>query len=36
MKELARILIHVRKIFNFKVFFKNLLSMYLEIVEKEL
>ena len=35
MKDLARILIHVRKIFNFRVSFKILLSLYLSIVEKE-
>ena len=36
MKKLALILIHVLKIFNRRVSFKILLSMYLAIVEKEL
>ena len=36
MRELARILIHVRKIFNCTVSFKMLLSVFLVIVEKEL
>ena len=36
MKELARMLIHVRKIFNCRVSFKMLLSMCVAIVEKEL
>ena len=36
MKELARILIHVRKIFNYRVSFKMLLLMYLVIVKKRL
>ena len=36
MKELAPILIHIRKIFNCRVSFKMLLPMYLAIVEKEL
>ena len=36
MKELAHILIHVQKIFIFRVFFKVLLSMYLRTAEKEL
>ena len=36
MKELARILIHVRKIFNCRVSFKMLLLMYLVIVKKRL
>ena len=36
MKELAHILIHVRKIFNCRVSFKMLSSMNLVIVEKEL
>ena len=36
MKELARILIHVRKIFNYKVSFKMLLLMYLVMVKKRL
>ena len=36
MKELAPIMIHARKIFNYRVSFKMLLSMYLTIVEKEL
>ena len=35
MKELTSLLIHVRKIFNFRVPFKMLLSMYLIIVKKE-
>ena len=36
IKELARILIDVRKIFNWRVFFEILLSMCLKIVEKQL
>ena len=36
MEELARVLIHVRKIFKCRVFFKMLLSMCLVIVEKKL
>ena len=36
MKELARILIHVRKIFNCRVSFKMLFLMYLVIAEKNL
>ena len=36
MKELARILIHVHKIFNRRVLFKTLLLMCLTIVEKKL
>ena len=36
MKELARILIHVRKIFNRRVSFKILLLMCLTILEKKL
>ena len=36
MKELARILIHVHKIFNRRVSFKTLLLMCLAIVEKKL
>ena len=36
MKELARILIHVHKIFNRKVSFKILLLMLLAILEKKL
>ena len=36
MKDLARILIHVRKLFNCSVSFKMLLSMCLVIVVKEL
>ena len=36
MKELARILSHVRKIFNCRVSLKMLLLMYLVIVEKNL
>ena len=36
MKELARILIHVHKIFNRKVSFKILLLMCLAILEKKL
>ena len=36
MKELARILIHVYKIFNRRVSFKILLLMCLAIVEKKL
>ena len=36
MKELARILIHVHKIFNRRVSFKILLLMCLAIVEKKL
>ena len=36
MKELARILIHVHKIFNRRVPFKTLLLMCLAIVEKKL
>ena len=35
MKELEH-MIHVRKIFNWRVYFKILLSLYLVIVEKEL
>ena len=35
MEELAPILVHVRKIFNCRVSFKMLLSMYLSIIEKE-
>ena len=34
MKELVPIFINVRKIFNFRVSFKILLSMYLAIFEK--
>ena len=36
MKKLARILIHVHKIFNRRVYFKILLLMCLAIVEKKL
>ena len=36
MKELARILIYVHKIFNRRVSFNILLLMYLVIVEKKL
>ena len=36
MKELARILIHVHKIFNRRVSFKILLLMCLAILEKKL
>ena len=36
MKDLTRMLIHVRKIFNCSVSFKMLLSMCLIIFEKEL
>ena len=36
MKELARILVHVHKIFNRRVPFKTLLLMCLAIVEKKL
>ena len=36
MKELARFLIHVHKIFNRKVSFKILFSMCLAIAEKKL
>ena len=36
MKELARILIHVRKIFDCRMSSKILFSMCLAIVEKEL
>ena len=36
MKELARILIHVHKIFNRRVSFKILLLMCLVILEKKL
>ena len=36
IKELACILIHVHKIFNYTVFFRVLLLMYLVIVEKKL
>ena len=36
MRELAGMLIHVRKIFNFMVSFKMLLSICFIIVEKEL
>ena len=36
MKELARILIHVRKTFNCRASFKILFSMCLAIAEKEL
>ena len=36
MKELARILIHVHKIFKHRVFFKILLLMCLAIVENKL
>ena len=36
MKESARILIHVRKICNYRVSFKMLLLTYLVIVEKKL
>ena len=36
MKELARILIHVHKIFKRRVFFKILLLMCLAIVENKL
>ena len=36
MKELARILIHIYKIFNSKVSFKILLLMRLAAVEKKL
>ena len=36
VKNLARMLIHVRKFFNCRLSFKMLFSMYLIIVEKEL
>ena len=36
IKDLARMLIHVRKIFNCRVYYKIMLSMCLVIVEKEL
>ena len=36
MKDLARTLIHDRKILNYRVFFIMLMSMCLVIVEKEL
>ena len=36
MKNLAHMLIHVRKLFNCKVSFTMLFSMCLKIVEKEL
>ena len=36
MKELARVLIHVRKILSYRVSFKMLLLMHLVIVENKL
>ena len=35
MKELVRILIHIRKIFNYRVSFKMLMSMYRAIVPND-